>query len=257
MTTAAYADRRHAVLITGGSDGIGLGLARRYLARGDRVLVTGRRPDRLRYAAAANPGLETLVSDIGEVDARQALAAHVADVMPEVDTVINNAGIQRRIPLAADQRPWPAAQSEIEILLGGPVHLNRLLIPVLIRGGSNALIVNVTSGGAYAPQPFAPIYSAAKAALHSYTVNLRWALAETPIAVTELIPPAVATALAGESDRHGADPDAFCDTVFPLLDGRHDDVGFGLTASDEFRAMRDSQQQFFLAAAGRSDVQRY
>lgn len=257
MTTRGYVNQRHAVLVTGGSDGIGLGLARRYLRRGDRVLVTGRRRDRLQAVATANPGLEIFAGDIGSPSAREELAARIGDVMPELDTIINNAGIQRRKSLAADDEPWTAARSEIEILLDGPIHLNRLLVPVLLRADRDALIVNVTSGGAYMPQTFAPIYSAAKAALHSYTMNLRWALAETRVAVTELIPPAVATGLAGEQDRHGADIDDFCDSVFPRLDGTHDDVGFGVTDSEAFRAMLATRRELFLASAGRSSVQRY
>lgn len=257
MTTSDYRAKRHAVLITGGSDGIGLSLARRYLARGDRVIVTGRRQERLEAASASAPGLEIYVSDIGSAPAREALAAHIAETMPELDTIINNAGVQRRIPLVADDEPWSAVRAEIDILLDGPIHLNRLLVPELVTSGRDSLIVNVTSGGAYMPQTFAPMYSAAKAALHSYTVNLRWALAETRVGVTELIPPAVATTLAGDGNRHGADIDEFCDTVFPQLDGSHDEVGFGATASDAFRALLDHQRDFFETSASRSQVPRY
>ncbi|UAJ79507.1 SDR family NAD(P)-dependent oxidoreductase [Leifsonia sp. ZF2019] len=257
MTTSGYATQRHAVLITGGSDGIGLGLARRYIERGDRVIVTGRREERLTAAATSVPGLETYVNDIGSPEAREALTAYIATTMPELDTVINNAGVQRRVPLASDDEPWSAARAEIEILLDGPIHLNRLLIPQLLSRGRGSLIVDVTSGGAYMPQTFAPIYSASKAALHSYTVNLRWALADTTIGVAELIPPAVATALAGTEDRHGADVDEFCDAVFPLLDGDHDEVGFGFTASGAFRSLLSLQHELFEASAGRSAVSRY
>jgi len=102
-----------------------------------------------------------------------------------------------------------------------------------------------------------PVYSASKAALHSCTVNLRWALAETRIGVAELIPPAVATTLAGDGGRHGADIDEFCDTVFPLLDGNHDEVGFGFTASAAFRSLLDLQRELFATSAQRSAVTRY
>ncbi|MDQ1131228.1 SDR family NAD(P)-dependent oxidoreductase [Microbacterium sp. SORGH_AS_0888] len=257
MATSDYATRRHAVLITGGSDGIGLGLARRYLDGGHRVIVTGRRDGRLRAAAAAHPGLETFASDIGSPEARETLAAHIADVMPELDTIVNNAGVQRRVPLADDDEPWAEVRAEIEILFEGPMHLNRLLLPLLLRADRDVLIIDVTSGGAYMPQTFAPVYSASKAALHSYSVNLRWALAETRIGVTELIPPAVATSLAGDSDRHGADLGEFCDAVFPLLDGSRDEVGFGATASDLFRDLLERQNELFLMSAGRSPTRRY
>lgn len=113
--------------------------------------------------------------------------------------------------------------------------LNSLLVPEMLNRGQGGVIVNVTSGGAYVPQPFAPIYSACKAALHSYTVTLRHALANTNIRVKELIPPALATGLAGPGANRGVPLDNFCDAVFPaLVHGDDDEIGFGLTATDEF-----------------------
>src|SRR4051812_46452820 len=215
----ATSESRRTVLITGGSAGIGLGLAVRYLKAGHRVMVTGRSPQRLAAAAEELPGLETFASDIGSARGREELAAHAQHVMPDLDVVISNAGIQRRVGIAADDAPWAEVQNELDILLAGPVHLARLLTPQLLRHGRPSVYVNVTSGGAFQPMPFAPLYSAAKAALHSYTVNLRHALGATPCRVVELIPPAVATQLAGPGPNHGADPEEFCDTVFPLLDG--------------------------------------
>src|ERR1700712_280214 len=88
------------VLVTGGGRGIGLGLAARYLASGRRVLVTGRSADRLNQAVRDHPGLEIFVSDIASAEARVALAEHVRAVFPTLDVVVNNAGFQRRVPLA-------------------------------------------------------------------------------------------------------------------------------------------------------------
>lgn len=174
------------VLITGGSDGIGLGLASRLLNAGSTVLVTGRSHEKLEYAAEAFPGLITFVNDIGLAEERERLANHVRETLPGVNVVINNAGIQRRVSLADDHAPWAERQAEIDILLSAPVHLNHLLIPTILEHGKPGVIANVTSGGAYIPQPFAPLYSACKAALHSYTVNLRFSLAGTPCKVLEI-----------------------------------------------------------------------
>jgi uncharacterized oxidoreductase len=222
--------KKASVFITGGSDGIGRGLAARFLRAGSEVLVTGRQAKKLDEAATALPGLKTFVNDIGLSEERERLAAHLAVVMPGVNVVINNAGIQRRVGLAVDDAPWAVRQQEIDILLSAPIHLNHLLIPLLLGHGKESVIINVTSGGAYIPQVFAPVYSACKAALHSYTMTLRHALAGTRIRVVELIPPAVQTGLAGPGAAHGADADEFCDAVFPLLvrDDRID-VGFGPT----------------------------
>ena len=245
------------VLITGGSAGIGLGLARRYRAAGHRVMVTGRDADRLAAVADHVPGIETFVNDIGVPHERQRLADHVGHVMPDLDVLINNAGIQRRVGIASDRSEWTEAQHEIDVLLAAPVHLGRLLVPTMLAHGRPSVLVNVTSGGAFSPQPFAPLYSAAKAALHSYTVNQRHALKATSCRVVELIPPAVATALAGPGQAHGADPDEFCDTVFPLLDGTRPEVGFGPTASPDFTERRAAEQRAFETTATRFPVPLY
>ena len=142
------------VLITGGSEGIGHGLAARYLATGAKVLITGRSPDKLKKAAHELPGLFTFVNDIGKPDEREALAGHVQAHLPGLNVLINNAGVQRRVALASDTAAWRERQTEIDILLSAPVHLNHLLIPLMLGSGRPGLIVNVTSGGAFVPQDF-------------------------------------------------------------------------------------------------------
>jgi NAD(P)-dependent dehydrogenase (short-subunit alcohol dehydrogenase family) len=106
---------------------------------------------------------------ISKVEERHALASHVESHLPDLDVLINNAGIQRRVSLASDTVAWPERQAEIDILLSAPVHLNHLLIPLILRSNEPGMIVNVTSGAAFVPQVFAPLYSASKAALHNYT----------------------------------------------------------------------------------------
>jgi uncharacterized oxidoreductase len=245
------------VLITGGGKGIGLGLAARFLARGDRVLVTGRSTDTLRRAAERLPGLEVVVSDISNMADRERLAEHVRQRMPAVDVVVNNAGIQRRVSLASDSADWTDRQIEIDTLLAGPIHLNHLLIPIVLAHGRPSVIVNVTSGGALIPQPFAPVYSACKAALHSYTVNLRFALAATSCRVTELIPLAVATTIAEPAPSHGAQLDEFCDAVFPMLDVGPAEIGYGMTDTPVIRQRLADERAVFDEFATRFPVRSY
>jgi len=246
------------VLITGGSEGIGLGLARRFRDAGAQVMVTGRSIDKLDAAASATPGLLTVVNDIGLPGEREALAAHVLNAMPGLNVLINNAGIQRRISLADDTASWGERQSEIDILLAGPVHLNHLLVPHILAHGRPSLIANVTSGGGYTPQIFAPVYSACKAAVHSYTVTLRHALAGTSCAVLEIIPPRVQTALGGGSVTFGAPLDEFCDAVFAGILALHPNIGFGPTATPEFEAAQQPYVAMFEALnASRPPVKTY
>lgn len=253
-----FANQRSQVLITGGTSGIGLGLAKRFLASGASVLVTGRDGVRPAEAEVTNPNLRGVRSDIGSVSDRETLARHVMETMPGLNVVINNSGIQRRVALADDQAPWVERQTEIDVLLSGPVHLNTLLLPGLLARGCPCLVVNVTSGGAYVPQPFAPIYAACKAALHSYTVTLRHSLRGTEVRVIELIPPAVATGLAGPGRNHGASIDQFCDTVFPqVVEGNEAEIGYGPTATDEFHDARQPFREMFEASAVRFQVRGY
>lgn len=252
-------DIAHAnVLITGGASGIGRGLAERLLRAGAKVLVTGRDQEKLAALARASPGLLTFQSDIGRPEDREGLARHVAEAMPQLNVVINNAGIQRRVGLAEDRASWSERQKEIDILLAGPVHLNSMLLPTMLEGQHAGLIVNVTSGGAYIPQPFAPLYAACKAALHSYTVTLRHALRDAPIRVVELIPPAVATGMAGPGNNHGAPVDEFCDTVFArIVQGDADEVGYGATDSEQFKAAQQTYKDMFTTFAPRFSTATY
>jgi uncharacterized oxidoreductase len=113
----------------------------------------------------------------------------------------------------------------------------------MLAHGRPATIVEVTSGGAVVPQPFAPLYSASKAALRHYTLTLRAALAGTPIRVVELMPPAVATGLGGAA--HGAPLDEFCDAAIAGIDAGGAVVGFGMTAGAEVTAQVADQQALF------------
>jgi uncharacterized oxidoreductase len=257
MTSAIALNPRN-VLITGGSEGIGRGLAARFVASGARVLVTGRSREKLERAASEISGLEVLVNDIAVAAERERLAQHVRDAMPALNLLINNAGIQRRVALAADTSSWNERQIEIDTLLSAPVHLNHLLVPVILAHGGCGMIVNVTSGGAYIPQPFAPIYSACKAALHSYTMNLRFALAGTSCKVVEIIPPAIRTTLAGAGATHGAPLDEFCDSIFAALsDGNAIEIGYGATAGPTVQERLDLDHKLFAGFSGRFPVKTY
>jgi uncharacterized oxidoreductase len=128
--------------------------------------------------------------------------AELIDRYPDLNVVINNAGIQLREDLTAGD--VSAAEQTVAINLLGPIRLTAALLPALLKQ-RRATILNVTSGLAFMPQALTPTYCAAKAALHSYTQSLRFQLRESPIQVIEIVPPKVQTALQG---KHGFDPAA-------------------------------------------------
>jgi uncharacterized oxidoreductase len=181
------------VLITGGTSGIGLELARQLLERGNTVLVTGRDPKRLDAAKRALPDVHIFKSDVSNPSAITALHELVLAQFPELDTLINNAGIMRNLKLNQD-RDLNDVTCEIDINFSGPVRMIQQFLPHLLsRRG--ALLVNVSSGLAFIPFPASPVYCATKAAIHSFTQSLRAQLDGTCVTVIELAPPAVETPL--------------------------------------------------------------
>ena len=188
------------VLITGGTSGIGLELARQLLGRGNTVVVTGRDQGKLDAATTAMPGLEVFRGDASDPEAIATLHADVLAPFPTLDTLVNNAGIMRNLKLT-ENRSLQDITREIASNLSGPVQMIQQFLPHLLTRPS-ALIVNVSSGLAFLPFPAAPIYCATKAALHSYTQSLRVQLQSTGVTVVELAPPGTETPLfRGEFER--------------------------------------------------------
>lgn len=245
------------VLITGGSGGIGFGLAKRFVHAGATVLVTGRRAEKLENARSILPGLLIFTNDISVPAEREKLAIFVRQHLPRLSILVNNAGIQRRVALAADHAPWWERQREIDTLLSGPIHLTDLLLPLLLEQEKWSVIVNVTSGGAYIPQVFAPVYSACKTALHSYSEVLRYSLVRTAYSVVELVPPAVQTELGGATP-HGAPLEDFCDMVFQeLTTTGATRIGFGPTANLETTIGGQLLDSLFQQSAARNPITLY
>ena len=181
------------ILITGGTSGIGLELARQLIARDNVVIVTGRSADRIAQAKRSLPQLHAVQSDVTDPSSIRQLYETLAGRFPTLDSLINNAGIMRSLRLA-QHRALEDVTSEIDIDLTGPMRMVQQFMPHLLLQ-PNALIVNVSSGLAFVPFAAAPIYSAAKAGLHAYTRCLRAQLHDTRINVVELAPPLTETPL--------------------------------------------------------------
>ena len=188
--------KNRTILLTGGTSGIGLELAKQLLQRDNVVIVTGRRPERLEAAKRLLPGLHTFQSDVSDPEAIAQFSSDVLAKFPALDTLINNAGIMRNLRMQ-QERDLIDVTREIEINLSGPVRMIQQFLPHFLKvtRKTGAMIVNVSSGLAFVPFPASPIYSATKAALHSFTQSLRVQLEGTGVRVIELAPPAVETPL--------------------------------------------------------------
>ena len=203
------------ILITGGGSGIGRALARRLHDLGNTVIVTGRRLQALQDTVAGRANLHAQVLDIDDPTAIESFAGRISAMYPQLNVLINNAGIMRYDDLAGDG-DLQDAEAQISTNLLGPIRLTHALLPQL-RRAADARVVNVSSGLAFVPRADAAVYSATKAAIHIYTVALRRRL-QGCVQVSELVAPAVQTELTpGQSQREGYMPlDTFIDEVVAI-----------------------------------------
>ncbi len=205
------------ILITGGGSGIGRGLAEAFHALGNQVIVAGRRQQALDETTAANPGMKFLPLDIRHAAAIRSFAAQAISAFPSLNVLINNAGIMRRENFLAQQADLADAEAIVATNLLGPIRLTAALLPHLEKQ-PRAGIMNVSSGLAFLPLVLTPTYCATKAAIHSYTLSLRFQLRNTRIEVLELIPPYVATDLMdGRNDPHAMPLDQFIAETMEIL----------------------------------------
>ena len=189
------------ILITGGSAGIGLALALKFLELGNEVIVTGRRQSVLDAVKAQYPGLHTIQSDVADPDQIAGLAVQVKWDFPKLDVLINNAGVGIPKNLRGSVGDLSGLMAEMEINVGGVIRTTSALIDILTA--NKGTVINVSSALAFVPVPAMPIYSATKAAVHSYTQSLRFQLEDSGVEVIELMPPAVQTNMTSEFDEAG------------------------------------------------------
>ena len=232
---------KNTILITGGSSGIGSALAERFLALDNEVIVTGRHEKTLIDFKAKHPRVHIKVSDAGIVADRISLTHEVLREFPTFNVLINNAGIQRKIDIATNES-WEEREREISINLSAPIHFCALFVPHL-QGQVRPLIVNVSSGLAFVPFARVPVYCATKAGLHSFTMSLREQLKLGPIAVTEIIPPAVKTNLGGAHD-FGEELDDFTDSVIEQLGADAREITFGTSTKFSGFSRSESDEMF-------------
>jgi uncharacterized oxidoreductase len=192
------------ILITGGGSGIGRGLAEAFHKLGHTVIIAGRRKATLDAVTAANPGMLSEVVDVQHTGMLRDFASGIADKYPKLNVLINMAGIMKLENLN-DAPDYAAIDAIIATNLNAPLHLTAALLPHL-KQQPEATVMTVTSGLAFTPLALTPTYCATKAALHSWSLSLRYQLKDTSVRVLELAPPYVQTELMGE--HQASDPRA-------------------------------------------------
>jgi uncharacterized oxidoreductase len=191
------------ILITGGATGIGFELTKQFIAKGNTVIVCGRRENKLKEAKNLLPSLITRQCDISDINQRRELFNFCVQQYPNINVLINNAGIQREIDFRKGESNYLNGDNETAINLEATFHLTALFTPHFMKQKESA-IINVSSGLGIVPLVIVPIYSATKSALHSFSISLRKQLEATTVKVFEIFPPIVDTALDnGARDKRG------------------------------------------------------
>lgn len=204
------------LLVTGGGSGIGLALAKAFLALGNQVIIAGRRESLLQQVVADNPGLHYAALDIANPADTQKVAEQLIARYPKLNGVIHCAGIMRGESLRAGPTELEAT---VATNLVGPMRLDGFLLPHFLQQ-AHGVIVTVSSGLAFLPLALTPSYCATKAAVHSYSQSLRYQLKDSQVKVHELVPPYVQTELMGErqaNDPHAMPLKDFIDEVMGIL----------------------------------------
>jgi uncharacterized oxidoreductase len=215
------------ILITGGASGIGLGLTERFIKENNTVIICGRREAMLNEVQEKFPAVITRVCDIANEAERIDLYNWVSANHPDLNVLVNNAGIQNWMSIA-DEDFYENANNEITINIAAPIHLSTLFLNLK---GLNT-IMNVTSGLAFVPLSKVPVYCATKAFMRSFTLSLRYQLKSTNTEVIEIIPPALNTDLGGKGihDEHPPVGD-FVESIFKQLQEGKVELTFGTSES--------------------------
>ncbi|MDF1697316.1 MAG: SDR family NAD(P)-dependent oxidoreductase [Saprospiraceae bacterium] len=182
------------ILITGGSSGIGLEMARKFIASNNQVIITGRNKEKLDKVKNELGNVVVIQSDVSIAASISALYDQVSKAHPDLNMLINNAGVMYTINLQDHKLTPEELTKEFDINVKGTIWMNNAFLP-LLKKNKNSATVTVSSGLAFVPLPISPIYCATKAALHSYTLSLRAQYKNTDVKVFELAPPATKTEL--------------------------------------------------------------
>jgi uncharacterized oxidoreductase len=221
------------ILVTGGATGIGLALAHAFGEAGNQVIICGRREEKLHEAKAQLPQIETRTCDISSPENRQELCTWTLSHFPNLNILVNNAGIQNRIDVKDNPLALLEGTGEIAINLDAPIQLSALFIAHLMSK-QEAAIINITSGLAFAPLALMPVYCATKAALHSFSLSLRHQLSESSVRVYEVVPPIVDTELDrgargdSEQQRRGIKPEEVAAATLLGLAGDEAEIVIGM-----------------------------
>jgi uncharacterized oxidoreductase len=211
------------IFITGGGSGIGRGLAEALHKRGNRVIIAGRRRSHLDAVVKANPGLTAIELDIADASSIQRAADKLIKEHPDLNVLINNAGIMQP-DQAAEKIDDALLVATININLVGSIRMTSALIEHL-KTKHDAVVAYTSSVLGFVPLAIAAVYSATKAALHSYALSQRFMLRDTTVRVLEIAPPWVRTEMMNSQEAEQAMPlEQFISETIKALESDADEI---------------------------------
>ena len=218
------------IFISGGSAGIGLAIAQKFSALGNKVIINGRNTERLEKALAKLSNAVAIQGDLSVEADRIRIAEDLKANHPDVNMIINNAGAAFGYLLSETTNAHKKAEIEMNTNYFAIIHFTELMLPHLLTKDM-AAIANVSSLAVFGSHKFLPTYGATKAALHSYTVALRMTYEDTKnLQVYEIYPPLVNTAFSAEiGGENGIPPEEVADEFLIALENNQFEVPVGET----------------------------
>jgi uncharacterized oxidoreductase len=219
------------VFISGGSAGIGLAIAKKFNAAGNKIIINGRDHTRLQSALKELDNSVAIQGDLSIAADRIRIAEDLKSNHPEVNIIINNAGAAFMNDLSdSKNNAAEKAYQEMNTNYISVIDFTALTLPQLLQQ-KEAAIVNVSSIAVFRSNKYLPTYSASKAALHSYTQGLRDTFSENEnLNIYELYPPLVNTDFSAEiGGANGIPASEVADELLAALDKNQFEIPVGDT----------------------------
>ncbi len=219
------------IIITGATRGIGLAMLDRFYSLNNQIIAVARNEGALIDLASKYENIVTIQCDLSNEKAINQLIEEITLNHKDVNTLINNAGIQVNFydfKFGEESESLTEIKDEIQINYTAPVELAYRLIPVLINN-RNASIINVSSGLAFVPKKSAPVYCGTKAGIHIFSKALRYQYENSNLKIFEIIPPLVQTDMTKGRGKDKLTPNQLVDEFIKAYSKDKFEVNIGKT----------------------------
>lgn len=220
--------KNNTIFITGGTSGIGLALAKKFLALGNEIIVCGKNIDRIKKLNEEYPKIHTIKCDVTKKEDLLNTYKYIADKFPKLNIVINNAGVQYNYDFHKSENTMEKAEMELNVNLLAPINITKIFLNLLMKN-ENPTIINIVSPLGVVPKKSAPIYCASKAGLYLFSKSLRYQLENTPVKIITVMPPLVDTDMTKGRGKGKISPDEFANKMVSELKKGNNEINVGMS----------------------------